>query len=121
MKTIEEKAFAFAGKAMIECKQPDGPFDLTQSAVLGMYVRDAYLAGAAEALAGQWSKQDDTEGLQDGERVIKAVQRIDDNSIRYCFSAYLRKGCFWYEYDDAIIHSFNLWMRLPELPKDEIE
>lgn len=79
----------------------------------------AYRKGATEALAGQWRKEDDTEGLQDGERVIVAIQRID-NSIKYFYAAYFHNGKFWEDSDDSEIYSCNLWMRLPEPPKDEI-
>lgn len=77
MKTIEEKAKAHAGKAIIECKQSDVPFDLTQSAALGMYVRDAYLAGATEALAGQWQKYPDEDFPDRGSEYIVLTESGD--------------------------------------------
>lgn len=116
MKTIEDKAKAYAknnGTVPVFYK-PDVKVDISKQ------VERAYLAGATEALAGQWRKDDDIEGLQDGEQVIVAIQRMD-NSIKYFYAAYFQNGKFWYDSDDTEIYSFNLWMRLPEPPKDESE
>ena len=109
MKTIEEKAQA----AWEDYTYPEGN-------LYSNVFKDAYKLSAAEALAGQWRKDDDIEGLQDGEQVIVAIQRMD-NSIKYFYAAYFQNGKFWYDSDDTEIYSFNLWMRLPEPPKDESE
>lgn len=105
MKTIEEKAIEYANE--------NTGLGLSKE----MAIR-AYLAGATEALAGQWRKGDDMEGLQDGEQVIVAIQRID-NSIKYFYAAYYHNGKFWDDSDNIEIYSCNLWMRLPEPPKGE--
>ncbi|MDE6649779.1 MAG: hypothetical protein K2K45_07600 [Muribaculaceae bacterium] len=110
MKTIEEKAKQRA-------------FDITSSLWLNIpelivAIHDLYIEAATEALAGQWRKSDDIEGLEDGEQVIVAVQRMD-NSIKYSYTAYFHSGKFWYESNDSEVHFFNLWMRLPKPPKDK--
>ncbi|MDE5998268.1 MAG: hypothetical protein K2G77_08685 [Muribaculaceae bacterium] len=115
MKTIEEKACSHVDKIFSEIidKYQTAPWNEFRDALAQIF-----LVGAKEALAGQWRKDDDIEGLQDGEQVIVAIQRID-NSIKYFFAAYFHSGKFWYDSDDTEIYSFNLWMRLPEPPKDE--
>lgn len=78
---------------------------------------DAHEAGAIGALSGQWRKDTDTEGLKDGDQVIVAIQRVD-NSIKYFYAAYFQNGKFWYESDDSEVSLFNIWMMLPEPPKE---
>lgn len=122
MKTIEEKAKAFAGKAMIECKQSDVPFDLTQSAALGMYIRDAYLAGATEALAGQWRRVEDE--LPKAEQdVFVAVAWGNGYSYGYAWLSTLSNGTLrWYSHDDYLhLDYIRYWMPIPEPPKYESE
>lgn len=117
MKTIEEKAYSHVDKIFSEIidKYQSAPWNEFRDALAQLY-----LAGVAEALAGQWRESDDTEGLQDGERVIVVIQRID-NSIKYFYAAYYHNGKFWNDLDDSEIYFCNLWMRLPEPPKDESE
>lgn len=117
MKTIEEKAKEYAFETF--CGNAAMLLELPWPDFLDTYAA-AYLVGATEALAGQWRKSDDTEGLQDGERVIVVIQRIDD-SIKYFYAAYYHNGKFWDDSDDSEIYFCNLWMRLPEPPKDESE
>ena len=117
MATLKEKVSAYVGRIIVKYwhdKEMD--FDVSQFKVLGKECRDAYLAGAKEALASQWRKSDNTEDLQDGEQVIVAIQRTD-NSIKYFYAAYFQDGKFWYDSDGSEVHLFNLWMRLPEPPK----
>lgn len=114
MKTIEEKAQAYTDSTETRVFGCEETLDATE------LIQKGFIAGAAEALAGQWRKSDDTEGLQDGERVIVAIQRMD-NSIKYFYAAYFQNGKFWYDSDDTEVYSFSLWMRLPEPPKDESE
>ena len=83
----------------------------------GKDLLEAHEAGAIGALAGQWRKDTDTEGLKDGDQVIVALQRVD-NSIKYFYAAYFQNGKFWYESDDSEVRLFNIWMMLPEPPKD---
>lgn len=115
MKTIEEKAKAFAGKAMIECKQSDVPFDLTQSAALGMYIRDAYLAGATEALAGQQWRSVEDELPEDNENVFV---RYPNNFGGLEYGAAYYDGEDWYTIDGDHIRPTH-WMQIPKPPKDE--
>lgn len=106
MKTIEEKAQA----AWEDYTYPEGN-------LYSNVFKDAYKLGATEALTEQWRESDDTEGLQEGEQVIVAIQRID-NSIKYFYAAYYHNGKFWDDSDDSEIYFCNLWMRLPA-PKND--
>ena len=117
MKIIEEKAYSQVDRIFGEIidKYQTAPWNEFRDTLAQIY-----LAGAREALAGQWRKDDDIEGLQDGEQVIVAIQRMD-NSIKYFYAAYFQNGKFWYDSDDTEVYSFNLWMRLLEPPKDESE
>lgn len=117
MTILEQKAYSHIDRIFGEIidKYKTAPWNEFRDALAQIY-----LAGITEALAGQWRKDDDIEGLQDGEQVIVAIQRMD-NSIKYFYAAYFQNGKFWYDSDDTEVYSFNLWMRLPEPPKDESE
>lgn len=114
MKTIEEKAKAHAGKAMIECKQSDVPFDVTQSAALGMYCRDAYLAGATEALAAQWRSVVVELPEEHDEVLVSFSPTYAPNNIEQAVAYY--DGEDWYTTDGTHIRPSH-WLPIPELPK----
>ena len=112
MKTIEDKAKAYAEKHRTVAIGIDMAFDISKQ------VERAYITGATEALAGQWRTKDDLEGLENGDEVIAAILRTD-NTIKYYFPACFFNGKMYD--DDGMECLFSIWMRLPEPPKDKSE
>lgn len=105
MKTIEEKATAYA----LENTHMGAALDT---------VARAYIAGAFEALAGQWHYTRDEDYPQCDHDVLVAYKSRYSDTILYGVAAY---DDGWYSEDDSIMRDgIFAWMRIPELqePKD---
>ena len=112
MKTIEEKAKAYAadnGTATVFYK-PDVRFDISKK------IEQAYLAGAAEALAGQWRRVEDELPKEHDEVVVIFTHSyrpfITENTVAYWY------GEDWYTIDGEHLRPTH-WMPIPESPKPE--
>ncbi|MDE7466013.1 MAG: hypothetical protein K2M59_06255 [Muribaculaceae bacterium] len=109
--TLEEKATAYAEKIFSEIlnKYQTAPWNEFRDALA-----EIYLAGAREALAGQWRSGDEPPKHN---HIVFVISDADDSELRHT-TAYYQDGiwCFpdeWY-YDCKVLK----WM---EPPKDESE
>ncbi|MDE7345375.1 MAG: DUF551 domain-containing protein [Muribaculaceae bacterium] len=118
MKTIEEKAKAYAtNNATIPIfYNPDVKVDISKQ------IKLAYLAGATEALAGQWRSVEDE--LPKAEQdVLVAIDTQTNHQFAFAWLSTLSNGTLrWYSYDDTFpLDKIRYWMSIPEPPKDESE
>ena len=113
MKTIEEKAKAYADE--IKRDYYRDPFSEIHLDGLGRECRDAYLAGATEALAGQWRNIEDE--TPDG---TPFCVTLADEESRLCLCHY--DGDVFIEDYSGMVCAVKYWMPIPYLPpKDESE
>ena len=109
MKTIEERATYYA---------------TMQNSLPGYdpAIRKAYLAGAKEALAGQWRSVEDE--LPKAEQdVLVAIATQTNHQFAFAWLSTLSNGTLrWYSYDDTFpLDKIRYWMPIPQLPKTESE
>ena len=124
MKTIEEKATEYAVRITIDYRHDkDVEFDLVQSAALGKECRDAYLAGATEALKSQWrSVEDELPEIRQRVLICLKERNATRTSIviskRIPFASDNPHNPKW-EWSNVKEEDVIAWMPLPEPPKDE--
>ena len=110
MKTIEDKAKAYAEEHHAVAIGVDMAFDISKQ------VESAYLAGAAEALAGQWRRVEDELPKEHDEVVVIFTHSyrpfITENTVAYW------DGEDWYTIDGEHLRPTH-WMPIPKLSKDE--
>ena len=131
---MEEKAKAYADK--IKGDYYRDPFSEINLDGLGRECRDAYLAGATEALAGQWHTVEEL--IKEGRRLIGIGDRClcYNKDLEISFMAIyrgmsgLRYGpsdgdynpnlspTWEVEDEDYCYYDIDLWMPIPEPPKD---
>lgn len=118
MKTIEEKAKAYAtNHATVPVfYKPDVKVDISK------HVHDAFLAGATEALSGQWHGID--EQPPEGKDIAIYYEANDLTGKRGRFKCIIKyHAATGFAYLEEAMKSFDVkviaWMPLPEPPKDE--
>ena len=114
MKTIEEKAKAYADRVA------DGTSEVWHFMdEVYTELKDAYLAGATEALAGQWRRVDDE--LPKAEQDVLVAMGYGEFDVAWLTS--LSNGtCKWYSNDETLsLDNIKFWMHIPEPPKDKSE
>ena len=115
MKTIEEKAYSHIDKIFSEIidKYQTAPWNEFREALARIY-----LAGAKEALAGQWRSVKDELPEIDKEVVVVYSPLLTPNFIEKAIAYF--DGEDWYTHDGEHIRPTH-WMPIPEPPKDESE
>ena len=111
MNTTEEKAKAYAEKHRTVAIGVDMAFDISRQ------VERAYLAGATEALAGQWRSVKDE--LPPVDKDVLVSMGCGEFGVVW-LSALSNGTRKWYSNDDTLsLDDIKLWMPIPEPPKDE--
>ena len=116
MKTIEEKAYSHVDKIFSEIidKYQTAPWNEFREALAQIY-----LAGATEALAGQWRRVEDE--LPKVDKDVLVSMGWGEFGVVW-LSALSNGTCKWYSNDDTLsLDYIKYWMSIPELPKDESE
>lgn len=114
--TLEEKATAYAEKIFSEIldKYQTAPWNEFRDALA-----EIYLAGAREALKGQWRSVKDE--LPPVDRDVIVSMGCGEFGVVW-LSALSNGTCKWYSNDDTLsLDNIKYWMPIPELPKDESE
>ncbi|MDE5886454.1 MAG: hypothetical protein K2H46_02580 [Muribaculaceae bacterium] len=108
MKTIEEKAEEYIK-----------PFRVSLLGCETDLMKEAYLAGATEALAGQWRSVEDE--LSPVDKDVLVSMGCGEFGVAWLTS--LSNGtCKWYSNDDTLsLDNIKYWMPIPKSPKDETE
>lgn len=114
MGTIEEKAYSHVDRIFREI------IDKYQSAPWNEFrdtLAQIYLAGAKEALAGQWRNVADE--LPKAEQDVLVAMGYGEFGVAWLSS--LSNGtCKWYSNDNTLsLDNIRYWMPIPELPNDE--
>lgn len=114
MNTIEEKATDYTDSTDTRVFGCEETLDATK------LIQQGYIAGATEALAGQWRSVDD-ELPKPEQDVFVAVAWGDNYSYGYAWLSTLSNGTLrWYSHDDYLhLDDIRYWMPIPELPKNE--
>ena len=113
MKTIEEKAYSHVDKIFSEIidKYQTAPWNEFREALAQIY-----LAGAKEALAGQWRSVDDK--LPEIDDVVFVTYPNLSTPLDRDMGVGYYDGEDWYTTDDTHIRPTH-WMPIPEPPKTD--
>ena len=109
MKTIEEKAQAYTDSTETRVFGCEETLDATE------LIQKGFIAGAKEALAGQWrSVEDELPKEEDVVVIFTHPYRpfITENTVAYL------DGEDWYTVNGELIRPTH-WMSIPEPPKEE--
>ena len=115
--TTEEKARAYAEKELVRAiSRPAHPLDYLAPYFGSKDIQQAYLAGAAEALASQW--KDPKVELPEDDRQVLVETDCEDKELRHTISYFLAGAWHfpddWY-YDCRVLK----WMSIPLLKGGE--
>lgn len=114
--TLEEKATAYAENIFSEIldKYQTAPWNEFRDALA-----EIYLAGAREALAGQWRSVKDE--LPPVDKDVLASMGCGEFGVVW-LSALSNGTCKWYSNDDTLsLDNIKYWMPISEPPIDESE
>ena len=109
MKTTEQKAQAFINRCQAVVTSEGNLY--SEAAVYS-----AYIAGANEALAGQWRSVDDE--LPKAEQdVLVAIDTQTNHQFAFAWLSTLSNGTMrWYSHDDTFpLDKIRYWMPLPPI------
>ncbi|MDE6536076.1 MAG: DUF551 domain-containing protein [Muribaculaceae bacterium] len=116
MKMLNERAKAYANRnfAIQVGEIPSIKVDISE------HLKRAYIAGANEALAGQWRNVDD-ELPKPEQDVLVAIDTQTNHQFAFAWLSTLSNGTLrWYCYDDSFpLDKIRYWMLIPEPPKSE--
>ena len=111
MNTIEDKAKAYADRVADNTSEVWHFMDEVYTEL-----KDAYLAGATEALTAQWRSVEDGLPEIDEEVVVIFTHPIHPNHAEKAVAYF--DGEDWYTIDGDHIRPTH-WMNIPELPKTD--